>query len=265
MLEVKDLTVRFHSREDAAVRGVSLSVPDGGALGLAGESGSGKSTVALAVAGLLDPAACVCGGEILLDGRDLLSLSEKDKRAMRGKAVATVFQDPVSAMDPLMRVGRQVEEALLLHEKGTSAAERKARALEALAQAELPEPERIYRSFPHQLSGGQLQRAMIAAAVISQPRLLLLDEPTTALDVTVQAQILALLKKLNEKNGVSMLFISHDLRVIRKLCPRCAVMQNGALVETGETQTLFTSPRHPYTKRLIAAVPRLRFGGRDDA
>ena len=265
MLEVRDRHVRFHNDKTEAVRGVSLCVPDGGVLGLVGESGSGKSTVSLAVAGLLDPAACRCAGEILLDGRDLFSLSEKERRAMRGKEIATVFQDPVSAMDPLMRVGRQVEESLRLHEKTLSADERKKRALAALAEAELPEPERIYKSYPAELSGGQLQRAMIAAAIVSRPRLLLLDEPTTALDVTVQAQILALLKKLNEKNGVSMLFISHDLRVVRKLCPRAAVMHDGGIVEEGETETLFRHPVHPYTKRLVAAVPRLRFGGRAEA
>lgn len=265
MLEVRNLTVRFHRNETEAVRGVSFSVPNGGALGLVGESGSGKSTAALAIAGLLDPAACVCAGEIILDGRDLLSLSEKEKRAVRGREIGMVFQEPMSAMDPLQRVGRQVEEPLLLHEKGLAAKERKARALAALTDVELPDPERVYKSYPHQLSGGQLQRAMIAAAIISRPRLLLLDEPTTALDVTVQAQILALLSRVNKKNGVSMLFISHDLRVVQKLCPRCAVMQNGEIVETGETETLFAFPHHPYTKRLVAAVPRLRFGGRVDA
>ena len=166
-----------------------------------------------------------------------------------------VFQEPMSALDPLMRIGSQVEEVLRIHTR-LGREERRRLAVEAMAAVELPEPEAVYGKYPHQLSGGMLQRAMIAAAVIAKPKLLLLDEPTTALDVTVQAQILELLKKLNRESGISMLFISHDLNVVRKLCGRVAVMQRGALVEEGEAQEVFHHPRHEYTQRLIAAIPR---------
>ena len=165
-----------------------------------------------------------------------------------------VFQEPMSAMDPLMKIGPQVEEVLNIHER-LPRAERKRLALEALEAVELPSPEAVYGKYPHQLSGGMLQRAMIAAAIVIRPKLLLLDEPTTALDVTIQAQILELLKKLNKESGVSMLFISHNLNVVRRLCGRVAVMQRGVLVEEGETDTVFHHPRHPYTQRLIAAIP----------
>ena len=255
LLEVRDLRVRFFSREEEAVNGVSFSLPAGGLLGLVGESGSGKSVTALAVAGLLDRRRCRCEGQILLDGTDLLALPEKQLREIRGAHVGMVFQEPMSAMDPLQKVGKQVEEALRLH-TGLSPAERKAKALAALESVELPEPERIYESYPHRLSGGQLQRAMIAAAIVTAPKLLLLDEPTTALDVTVQAQILELLQKLNREQGVAMLFISHNLQVVKKLCPQVAVMRQGEIVEQGETAAVFRAPRHPYTQKLIAAIPK---------
>lgn len=261
MLEVKNLTIRFRSRKEPAVENLSFQLPEGGALGLVGESGSGKSATALCIAGLLDPAAAAVSGQILLDGIDLLTLPEKEKRTVRGSVIGMVFQEPAAAMDPLQRIGRQVEETLRLHGEKLSAAARRERALSALAEAELPDPEQIYGSYPHECSGGQLQRAMIAAAVVSRPKLLLLDEPTTALDVTVQAQILSLLKKLNETQGISMLLISHDLRVVRRLCPRVAVMQAGRIVERGETETVFASPSHPYTKRLIEAIPKPFYGG----
>ena len=260
MLEVQELTVRFHSAETPAVNGVSFSVPTGGIFGLVGESGSGKTATALSIAGLLDCAAASVSGRILLDGVDLLSLSSKERRRLAGKEIGVVFQEPAAAMDPLMRIGRQVEETLLLHGR-FSAAERKKKALAALAEAELPDPERVYRSYPHELSGGMLQRSMIAAALILRPKLLLLDEPTTALDVTVQAQILSLLGRLNAEHGVSMLLISHDLRVVGRLCPTAAVMKDGRLVETGETEALFRAPRHPYTKKLVASVPGGEYNG----
>ena len=255
LLEVRDLRVRFFSRYDEAVNGVSFSLPAGGLLGLVGESGSGKSVTALAVAGLLDRRRCCCEGQILLEGTDLLSLSPKALRAIRGDRIGVVFQEPMSAMDPLQKVGKQVEEVLRVH-TSLSPAERREKALSALADVELQDPEKAYDSFPHQLSGGQLQRAMIAAAIIQRPRLLLLDEPTTALDVTVQAQIISLLQKLNREHEIAMLFISHNLQVVKKLCPRVAVMQTGEIVEQGETGAVFHAPQHPYTKRLIAAIPQ---------
>ena len=175
-------------------------------------------------------------------------------RKVQGKDIGVVFQEPMSSMDPLMKIGRQVEEVLCLH-SDTPPRERRRMALEALTAVELPDPEGVYDKYPHELSGGMLQRAMIAAAIIIRPKLLLLDEPTTALDVTIQAQILELLKMLNRESGISMLFISHNLNVVRKLCTRVAVMQRGALVEAGAAGQVFYHPQHPYTQRLIAAIP----------
>jgi len=254
MLEVKDLHVKFHSRDREAVGGVSFTIQDGEILGLVGESGSGKSVTAMSIAGLLPRKQCDYSGEILLDGTDLLHADRALLRKVQGKDIGVVFQEPMSSMDPLMKVGRQVEEVLRLH-SDTPPQKRRSMVLEALAAVELPDPEGVYDKYPHELSGGMLQRAMIAAAIIIRPKLLLLDEPTTALDVTIQAQILELLKKLNRESGISMLFISHNLNVVRKLCTRVAVMQRGLLVEEGETGQVFYHPRHPYTQRLIAAIP----------
>ena len=254
MLEIKDLHVKFHTRQREAVAGVSLTIHDGEILGLVGESGSGKSVTAMSVAGLLPRRQCDFSGEILLDGVELLHADRALLRQVQGKDIGVVFQEPMSAMDPLMIIGRQVEEVLRIH-TDLSREERRRRALEALAAVELPDPEGVYGKYPHELSGGMLQRAMLAAAIAARPKLLLLDEPTTALDVTIQAQILELLKKLNRESGISMLFISHNLNVVRKLCTRTAVMQRGVLVEEGDIETVFHHPRHPYTQRLIAAIP----------
>ena len=254
MLEIKDLHVKFHTRQREAVAGVSLTIRDGEILGLVGESGSGKSVTAMSVAGLLPRKQCDFSGQILLDGTELLHADRKLLRKVQGKDIGVVFQEPMSAMDPLMTVGRQVEEVLRIHTDLDREA-RKERALAALTAAELPDPEAVYRRYPHELSGGMLQRARIAAAIVSRPKLLLLDEPTTALDVTIQAQILDLLKKLNRESGMSMLFISHNLSVVRRLCPRAAVMQRGVLVEEGDIDQIFRHPQHPYTQRLIAAIP----------
>ena len=254
MLEIRDLHVKFHTRQREAVSGVSLTIRDGEILGLVGESGSGKSVTAMAVAGLLPRKQCSFSGQILLDSAELLHADRALLRKVQGKDIGVVFQEPMSAMDPLMTVGRQVEEVLRIHTDLDREA-RKERALAALTAAELPDPEAVYRKYPHELSGGMLQRAMIAAAIVARPRLLLLDEPTTALDVTIQAQILDLLKKLNRESGMSMLFISHNLSVVRRLCPRAAVMQRGVLVEEGDIETVFRYPKDPYTQRLIAAIP----------
>ena len=261
MLEIRDLHVKFHTRDREAVAGLSLSIQDGEIVGLVGESGSGKSVTAMSVAGLLPRSRCDYSGEIQLDGRELLHIPRAQLRRIQGREIGVVFQEPMSAMDPLMKIGPQVEEVLDIHER-LSRAERKRLALEALEAVELPSPEAVYGKYPHQLSGGMLQRAMIAAAIVIRPKLLLLDEPTTALDVTIQAQILELLKKLNKESGVSMLFISHNLNVVRRLCGRVAVMQRGVLVEEGETDTVFHHPHHPYTQRLIAAIPTR--GGREE-
>ena len=254
MLEIQDLHVRFHSRNREAVSGVSLTIENGEILGLVGESGSGKSVTAMSVAGLLPRKQCSYSGQILLDGQELLHADRAVLRKIQGAEIGLVFQEPQSCMDPLMKIGPQVEETLRLHTQ-LSREQRHQRALEAMAQAELPEPEAVYGKYPHELSGGMLQRAMIAAAIVNRPKLLLLDEPTTALDVTIQAQILEMLKKLNRESGVSMLFISHNLNVVRKLCRRVAVMQKGVLVEEGETGQVFHHPRDPYTQKLIEAIP----------
>ena len=255
MLEIRDLHVKFHSRDREAVSGVSLRIEDGEILGLVGESGSGKSVTAMSVAGLLPRKQCTLSGDILLDGEDLLHADRALLRQIQGKKIGVVFQEPMSAMDPLMRVGEQVGEVLRIH-TDLSRAERRRLVLQAMEAVELPEVETVYEKYPHELSGGMLQRAMIAAAIVIEPSLLLLDEPTTALDVTIQAQILELLKRLNAERGISMMFISHNLNVVRKLCRRVAVMQRGALVETGDTDQVFFHPQHPYTQHLFAAIPR---------
>ena len=254
MLTIENLHVKFHNRTREAVAGVSLSIADGEILGLVGESGSGKSVTAMSVAGLLPRKQCDYSGSVYLDGVELLHADRSLLRKVQGKSIGVVFQEPQTYMDPLMKVGRQVEEVLRIH-TDLSPQARRDRALEAMAAVELPDPAEVYDKYPHQLSGGMCQRAMIAAAIVARPGLLLLDEPTTALDVTIQAQILDLLKKLNRESGMSMLFISHNLAVVRKLCTRVAVMQRGVLVEEGDIDQVFFHPQHDYTKRLIAAIP----------
>ena len=254
MLEIRDLHVRFHNRDRDAVGGISLTIADGEIVGLVGESGSGKTVTAMSIAGLLPRKQCAYSGDILLNGQDLLHARRSELRKLHGREIGVVFQEPMSAMDPLMKVGEQVGEVLRIH-TNLSTAERREKVLHAMADVELHQPETVYDSYPHELSGGMLQRAMIAAAIVIEPSLLLLDEPTTALDVTIQAQILELLKRLNRERGISMLFISHNLKVVRKLCSRVAVMQRGLLVETGNTDDVFFRPQHPYTKHLIEAIP----------
>ena len=243
MLEIRDLHVRFHDSDHEAVRGIGLSVADGEIVGLVGESGSGKTVTAMTVSGLLDDRKADVHGSIC--------------RSIQGKDICVVFQEPMSALDPAMRIGPQVEECLRAH-TALSREERRERALEALREVDLPDAEGIYRKYPHELSGGMLQRVCIAAAILPQPKLLLADEPTTALDVTIQAQILELLRRLNRELGMSILFISHNLHVVRKLCTRVAVMEKGRIVETGETEQVFLHPQAPYTQRLIAAIPTRR-------
>lgn len=254
MLEINNLRVRFHNRNRDAVSGISLHIEDGEIMGLVGESGSGKTVTAMSVAGLLPRRQCDYSGEILLDGQELLHADRSVLRQIQGRHIGVVFQEPMNAMDPLMKIGPQVEETLRIH-TDTDRRERKRLAIEALAEVELHDPEGVYNKYPHELSGGMCQRAMIAAAIVSRPKLLLLDEPTTALDITIQAQILQLLKKLNAESHMSMLFISHDLNVVRRLCRRVAVMQRGVIVETGNTDDIFYHPQHEYTRKLIDAIP----------
>ena len=254
MLEVRDLHVKFNNRDREAVGGISFSIEDGEILGLVGESGSGKSVTAMSISGLLPRKKCTYSGDILLDGNDLLHANRRVLRTLHGRQIGVVFQEPMSAMDPLMTVGEQVGEALRIHTR-LSRSQIKEKALNAMASVDLPDPETLYKRYPHELSGGQLQRAMIAAAIISDPGLLLLDEPTTALDVTIQAQILTLLLHLNKSLGISMLFISHNLAIVRKLCRRVVVMQRGLIVESGDTEEVFFHPSHPYTRQLIESIP----------
>lgn len=256
MLEVKDLRVHFRSAPKGhdAVKGISFSVGKGEIIGMVGESGSGKTVTAMAVSGLLPVGAVECSGSICFNGIDLLHCTPEERRCRQGTDLAVVFQEPMTSLDPVMRIGPQVEESLRIHTK-KSAKELREAALSAMKAAELPTPAEIYDKYPHELSGGMLQRVMIAAAIISHPRLLLADEPTTALDVTIQAQILQLLKKINVECGTSILFISHNLNVVRKLCSQILVMNKGCIVERGSTDQIFYHPQEDYTRRLITAIP----------
>ncbi len=253
LLQVEDLHIRFGRAADA-VNGIQFCLDEGEILGLVGESGSGKTATAMSICGLLDRRQVHMAGKVLLCGQDMLRCSAKELRRIQGKLVSVVFQEPMSSFDPLMPIGKQVEEALRVH-TDLSPAQRRDAALAAMEQVELPDPGGLYRKYPHELSGGMLQRAMIAAAIVTKPKLLIADEPTTALDVTTQRQILALLRRLNRENRMAILFISHDLQVVRRLCTRAAVMQCGQIVETGLVEDLFHVPRHPYTRALIDAIP----------
>ena len=255
MVELKSLHVKFNGSSREAVAGIDLTIHDGEVLGLVGESGSGKTVTAMTLSGLIERKKVTCTGQVLLDGTDLLKCSRDELRKLQGREIGVVFQEPMTAMDPLMRIGKQVEEALAVH-TDLPAQERRRRALQALHDVDLPDVEALYRKYPHECSGGMLQRIMIAGAIITEPKLLLLDEPTTALDVTVQAQILALLRRLNRERGISMLLISHNLQVVRRICTRVAVMQRGKIVEEGPMEQVFSHPQHPYTMELIAAIPR---------
>jgi len=255
LLEVDGLAIRFGAR--AAVDGISFAIGAGETLGLVGESGSGKSATSLAILRLLAPNA-ECSGRIRFAGEDLLTLSEETMRRRRGREIAMIFQEPMTALNPVMPVGEQIAEAVRLHQPELSRKAVKEQVLEAMRQVALPEPERRYDGYPHQFSGGQRQRILIAMAIVNRPRLLIADEPTTALDVTVQAQILGLLRDLREQHGLAMLFISHDLAVVSQIADRVAVMQQGKIVEEAAARDIFLAPQHPYTRRLLAAAPTMR-------
>lgn len=255
LLDVQGLRVKFLSTGKEAVHGISLSMKHGERLGLVGESGSGKTVTAMAISGLIERNNVDMSGKVFFDGVDLWSCSREELRTIQGKELGVVFQEPMTSLNPLIKVGHQVEETLRIH-TDKSASERKEMAVTALERVGIINPEEAYEKYPHQLSGGQRQRAMIASAMVIRPKLLICDEPTTALDVRVQAQILNLLKAVSEEEGVGILLISHDLRVIRKLCDNVAVMYRGDIVETGNTEEVFSNPRHEYTGRLIDAIPK---------
>jgi oligopeptide/dipeptide ABC transporter ATP-binding protein len=262
LLELENLNVAFPSARGpvAAVRDLSLSLAPGETLALVGESGSGKSVTALAIMGLLPPQARLSGA-VRFEGRELTTSRSGELQALRGLRMAMIFQEPMTALNPVMRVGDQIAEAVLAHAEAPariSRAEARQRAVEALREVSIPEPERRWRDYPHQLSGGQRQRVMIAMAIVNRPALLIADEPTTALDVTVQAQILELLAGLRRRLGLAMLFVSHDLAVVRRVSQRVAVMYAGRVVESGAVEEIFARPSHPYTRGLLASIPTLK-------
>ncbi|MBS7707131.1 ABC transporter ATP-binding protein [Chelatococcus asaccharovorans] len=258
MLEIRNLSIAFKTAAGLkpAVRDVSFTIRPGEILGLVGESGSGKTLTSLGVMGLLPPNAVVTRGEVLVDGVDLIKCTPAELRRLRGGHVAMIFQDPMASLDPIFTCGDQIVEAILLHERiGKAAARRKALAL--LEKVHIPDPARCMRAFPHELSGGQCQRVMIAMAVSCKPRIIIADEPTTALDVTVQKQVLDLLRGLNAEVGAAILLITHDLGVIYEVADRVAVMYAGELMEEAATPDLFTNPQNDYTKALIDSMPSL--------
>lgn len=254
LLQIDNLTIAFGDRK--VVDGISFQIAPGETLGLVGESGSGKSATSLAILRLL-PATARVTGSISLAGRALLPLPQEDMRRVRGQGIAMIFQEPMTALNPVMRIGRQIAESLLAHQTGLSRQQITERVLAAMREVGLPMPEARIHDYPHQFSGGQRQRILIAMALINRPRLLIADEPTTALDVTVQAQILDLLRTLRRTHNLSILFISHDLAVVAQIADKVAVMQHGHLVEQAPTGELFRSPQHPYTRKLLASAPTM--------
>ena len=248
---------RTHGGEIAAVDGVDLSVPRGRTLGIVGESGCGKSVLSLSVMRLVAHPGRIAAGRVMLDGRDLVGLSSAEMREVRGSHVAMIFQEPMTSLNPVHTVGFQITEAMRAHDTRASAAELRERAVEALNRVRIPSPERRFDEYPHQLSGGMRQRVMIAMALACKPKLLIADEPTTALDVTVQAQILDLLRELQEETGMSIILITHDLGVVAEMADEVAVMYAGRVVERASAGAVFADPMHPYTLGLLGSVPRL--------
>ena len=258
LLEVKNLQTHFPTRAGLvrAVDGVSFYLDRGELLGLVGESGCGKSMTALSIMRLVAPPGRIAGGEIIFDGRDLLKLSNAEMRAVRGDDIAMIFQDPMTSLNPVFTVGEQIAEALRLHRK-LSRPQAREGAIAAMREVAIPDPETRVNDYPHQLSGGMRQRVMIAMALACDPKLLIADEPTTALDVTIQAQILDLLDNLRKTRELAVLLITHDLGVVAEVADRVAVMYTGKIVEESQVNELFAKPRHPYTEGLLHSVPKL--------
>ncbi|WEG12596.1 ABC transporter ATP-binding protein [Pullulanibacillus sp. KACC 23026] len=259
LLDVNDLKTYFFSdgRPIPAVDGVSFTVNKGETVGIVGESGSGKSVTSLSIMKLLhDTSAKTMGGSITFNGKNLLDVSEREMRKIRGNDIAMIFQEPMTSLNPVHKIGKQIREAIELH-MNLSKKEAEKRTIDMLKLVGIPRAEEIYNEYPHQLSGGMRQRVMIAMAMSCEPMLLIADEPTTALDVTIQAQILELMKDLNEKNETSVLLITHDLGVVAEMCDRVVVMYAGKVVEEGDVLSIFDNPQHPYTQGLLASTPKL--------
>ncbi len=261
LLSVRDLKTSFftHVGEVKAVRGISFDVNEGEVLGIVGESGSGKSVTSLSIMGLLQYPGRVVDGEILLNGEDILTYSKDQMRKVRGKEIAMIFQDPMTSLNPVYTIGNQVMEMILEHEKMTKR-EARARAIEMLKLVGIPAAEKRIDSYPHEFSGGMRQRVMIALALSCNPKLLIADEPTTALDVTIQAQILSLIKSLNKQFGMTTMLITHDLGVVATVCDKVAVMYGGLIMEYGTADEIFYHPRHPYTMGLLGSIPHVDGG-----
>ena len=259
LLDVRDLKIAFYDTTPPTevVKGISFSLEEGETLGIVGESGSGKTQTALSILRLLKENSAVSGGEILYEDSSVAHASSQDLQRIRGIEISMIFQEPMTSLNPVLTIEEQIAEGLLIHESCTPA-ERHEKVLAIMHEVELPDPEKLCNKYPHQLSGGQRQRVMIAAALITEPKLLIADEPTTALDVTIQSQILKLLKKINERHHTAILFISHDLGVIRSLCDRVIVMNHGTIVESGSVDDVFFHPKEDYTRRLLDAIPNRR-------
>ena len=259
LLQVDSLRVHFHNAAPSryAVDSVSFSMEPGEILGLVGESGSGKTVTAMCISGLLPRQRAAVQGSIHLAGREILRCTEQELRQIQGQDLAVVFQEPMTSMNPVMQVGKQVEESLRVHAK-LSPAQRKERALESLAQVELPNPSEIYRKYPHQLSGGQLQRIMIAAAIVSRPKLLLADEPTSALDMAVQRQVVEEMLHVREAFGTAIIIVTHDIGVVSAMADSIVVLSNGRVMEYAAAKDVLENPQNDYTVKLLSAVPRLR-------
>jgi oligopeptide/dipeptide ABC transporter ATP-binding protein len=257
LLNVSELEISFKTESGTvtAVAGVSFSLRQGETLGIVGESGCGKSVTSLSIMRLLpNPPGRISGGRIEMNGRNLLDLSEREMRDVRGNAISMIFQEPMTSLNPVFTIGRQIDEAILLHKK-VSKREARALTIEILQKVGIPRPEQIAKEYPHQLSGGMRQRVMIAMALVCEPQLLIADEPTTALDVTIQAQILDLMDRLKRETGTSILLITHDLGVVAEMCDRVLVMYAGQVVEEASAEALFANPQHPYTVGLLNSIP----------
>ncbi|MCX7977450.1 MAG: ABC transporter ATP-binding protein [Bdellovibrionaceae bacterium] len=264
LLEVKNLTTRFKTDEGmvTAVDDISFTVRKGRTLGIVGESGCGKSVTSLSIMRLIQDPGEITGGEILFHGQDLLKLSDKDMRRIRGNRIAMIFQEPMTSLNPVYTIGNQIDEVIALHNPQLSSSEVKNRTLEMLRKVGIPAPERRYHEYPHQLSGGMRQRVMIAMAISCHPEVLIADEPTTALDVTIQAQILDLMRNLQRDFSAGMILITHDLGVVAEMCHDVVVMYAGRIIEQGTVEDIFYRPKHHYTRGLLNSIPHFETGNR---